>query len=400
MADLRAAVEPVIAQYLGDTFPACAVCVMQGGQMRLNLARGWVDPETQRIPARPETLFDLASISKLFTATAFLSLVAEGKVRLDDPLVNVVPEFGAIHPRPVDGGQDPHSKATLPTPPERAGQTVDPAGVTFRHLLTHTSGLPPWRDVFNAAGPAPTPPDQPDPIPRQTRWARGLAALCGYAFVAPPDGVVRYSDIGLMLLGEAVARLHGADLQAAVQERVIAPLGRQDIVYNPIREGGWRESQIAPTEDDPGWRGRRVWGEVHDENACGLGGVAGHAGLFASASAVAALGAAWLEGAGVFGISSALAAEATRQQVESEGTRRGLGFALKAAVDSMAGDRMSLRAYGHSGFTGTTLWIDPEAELVVSLMTNSVYPGRWHGGTHEFRRAAHDAIAAACGVGV
>lgn len=399
MSDLKAALQPIIDRYLGDTFPTCAVCVLQHGQMLLDTAYGWIDPEIQRIPAQPNTLFDLASITKLFTTTAFLALVSEGQVKLDDPLVKVVPEFGTISPRPIDGGQDPHSKITLPTPSEYSNQTVDPALVTFRHLLTHTSGLPPWRDVFNAAGEAPPPLDQVDPTPQQTRWERGLAALCEYAFVAPPDGVVRYSDVGLMLLGEAVTRLSQfKDLETAIYERVLKPLGHADVLFNPVRKGGKSLNQIAPTEEDPTWRKRRVWGEVHDENACGVGGAAGHAGLFASANAVAALGQAWLEGAGIFGITSAIAQAAISEQVDSDGTRRGLGFALKAKTDSMAGERLSLDSFGHSGFTGTTLWIDPQAELVISLMTNRVYPGRWHEGIHEFRRAAHDAIAEACGV--
>src|SRR5690606_17479173 len=101
-----------------------------------------------------------------------------------------------------------HSKQRLPTPPELAGKTAAPEQVTFRHLLTHTSGLPPWRDVYNAAAEAaPTPPDVPDPVGREKRWARGLAAICQYPFVGQPDGVVRYSDLGLMLLGEATTRL-------------------------------------------------------------------------------------------------------------------------------------------------------------------------------------------------
>ncbi|GAB4555721.1 MAG: serine hydrolase domain-containing protein [Anaerolineae bacterium] len=400
MHDLQAVLSPILESHLGNTFPACTIQVNQAGTVLFNRAYGWIDPETQQFPTRPETLFDLASITKLFTTTAFLSLVSEGRITLEDRLVSILPEFGAITPRPIDGGQDPHTKERLPTPPERASQTADPAAVTFWHLLTHTSGLPPWRDGFNAVGDAPVPPTQIDPMPRAERWARALRALCSYAFVSPPDNVVRYSDVGLMLLGEAVTRLHGGnDLSEVLQARVISPLGRTDVMFNPVSEGGRTLTDTAPTEDDPTWRRRRVWGEVHDENACGVGGVAGHAGLFATAEAVAALGQAWLEGASRFGINSHLATEATREQAQSDGTRRGLGFALKAATDSMAGDRMSMRAYGHSGFTGTTVWIDPAHELVVVLLTNRVYPGRWHGGIHEFRRAAHDAICAALGIG-
>jgi CubicO group peptidase (beta-lactamase class C family) len=394
MMPLHTRAEAVVQQHLGETFPACAVCVLREGEIALEAAWGWIDAERRTIPVTTATYFDLASVTKLFTATAFFSLVGAGAVTLDDPLVAVVPEFGQAAPRAIDGGQDPHSKQRQPVDPAFAGQTVDPARVTFRHLLTHTSGLPPWRDVFNAAGPPPTPPDQPEPLPRPQRWARALEALCAYPFVGVPDGVVRYSDIGLMLLGEATARLHGGDdLWAAVRARVLEPLGRSDVVFNPVREGGLVREQIAPTEADPGWRKRRVWGEVHDENACGVGGVAGHAGLFAPARAVAALGQAWLEPTRSLGLPPALAADAVQLQAEYDSQRRGLGFALKAEHDSSAGDVMGARTFGHTGFTGTSLWIDPDARLVVACLTNSVYPGRWHGGTHEFRRAMHDVIA-------
>ena len=394
MSDLQAAVQPIIDAHLGDTFPACVICVKHQGHMVLHKAWGHIDPETQRIPVTTNTLFDLASVSKLFTATAFLSLVSAGRVQLDDPLVSVIPEFGAIHPRPIDGGQDPHSKQRLTTPTELVGQTVDPTQVTFRHLLTHTSGLPPWRDVYNTAGPAPTAPDIPDPLARAERWAKGLRAICNYPFVNHIGAAVLYSDIGLLLIGEVVNRLHGGgDLAAAVEARVINLLGEQ-VVYNPVREHSISRERIAPTEDDSAWRQRRAWGEVHDENACGIGGVAGHAGLFGTAQAVAALGQAWLDGANVFHIDPALAAEAKRQHAETNGMRRGLGFMLRAVSDSSAGERMSLDSYGHTGFTGTSIWIDPHAELVVACLTNSVYPGRLRPGTHQFRRAIHDAVFA------
>lgn len=391
--------ESVVLTHLGTTFPACAICVEHRGIVVYEGAWGWIDPDRRTTPVTQETLFDLASVTKLFTATAFLSLVSEGKVRLDDPLVSVVPEFGAVAPRAIEGGQDPHSKQRLPTTPEFAGQTADPVRVTFRHLLTHTSGLAPWRDVYNAAGDAPPPPDQPMTAEAQAwRWRRGLAAINTYPFVAPPDGVVRYSDLGLMLLGEATARLDGSDLEAAIRRRVIDHLGGdtpRHVLFNPVRDGGRPRAQVAPTEDDPTWRKRRAWGEVHDENCCGLGGVTGHAGLFGTARAVAGLGALWLRAPSAFGITSEIAREATTLQAESDGTRRGLGFALKAATNSMAGEKMGARAYGHSGFTGTTLWIYPDAHVVVALLTNSVFYGRHseaYGRTDDFRRAMHDAV--------
>lgn len=427
---LLSVVEPIVQQHLGDTFPACTVCVVHRGDTLIDAGWGWIDPETKQVPVKHDTLFDLASVSKLFTATAFLSYVSGGMVKLDDPLVNVVPEFGAISPRPVEGGHDPHSKERLEVDPAYAGQVVDPTTVTFRQLLTHTSGLPPWRDVYNAAGDAPPPILEVDPIGRTQRWARGLAAVCGYPFVGQPDSkTVRYSDIGLMLLGEATARLHGSgDLLMALEERVFKPLCLPPIptlgsakwrgggaIYgmmgvecevfaNPVRENDLRREEIAPTEDDPTWRKRRVWGEVHDENACGVGGVAGHAGLFGTALAVSLLGQAWLEGGNRLAINADVVREATSEQVNDNGNRRGLGFALKADSDSMMGDLASATSFGHTGFTGTSLMIDPTRELVVVLLTNRVYPGRWHeganGGIHGFRRAAHDAIISAVGEGL
>jgi CubicO group peptidase (beta-lactamase class C family) len=386
--------EGIIHTHLGETFPALALTVIKDGTVRLNAAWGWIDPESREYPARPDTLFDLASVSKLFTASAFLSLAGERRVRLDDPLVRVLPEFGESGPRPLDGGQDPNTKMPLPTPEAVRNQTADPRRVTFYHLLTHSSGLAPWRDVFNAAGPAPVPPDQVDLIPRAERWTRALRALCGYPFVGQPgDRVVRYSDLGLMLLGEAVSRLHGAPgmLDEALRARVFEPLKLDSLTYNPLQHARNRNT-IAPTEDDPGWRGRRCWGEVHDENACGVGGVAGHAGLFGTAHDVAAFGQAWLESDPRLNIAPDLLHLAVQEHEETDGMRRGLGWMIKAREDSSAGDLFSADSYGHTGFTGTSLWIDPARALVVACLTNRVYPGREKIGIHAFRRTLHDAI--------
>ncbi|MBL8146118.1 MAG: beta-lactamase family protein [Anaerolineae bacterium] len=400
MNALATAVDAVVQAQVGRTFPACSVCVAHGGRVVLEKAWGWLDPETRLLPAQANTLFDFASLTKLVTTTALLALLGKHGLGVDTPLVEIVPEFGAVNPRGIDGGQDPHSKDHLPTPAAMEGQQVDVGSVTLRHLLTHTSGLPPWRDVYKAAGPAPAPPGQPDPLPHPARWANALAALVQYPFVAPPDGVVRYSDIGLLLLGEAVARLHASgDLEAAIRRQVIDSLPPGELGFNPVGSGMKAREQTAPTEDDPTWRKRRVWGEVHDENACGVGGVAGHAGLFGTARALAAFGLRWQKEREPFGVPAAVRDAAISEQATTGGVRRGLGFALKAAEDSMAGDRLSMASFGHSGFTGTTLWIDPEAELVIAVLTNSVYYGRHseaYARTHTFRRALHDAIAEAC----
>lgn len=398
----------VIDGALGDVFPAVAIAVIHEGRLVLDIGAGVIDPETGQGVVTPATRFDMASVTKLFTTTAFLALVSAGKVKLDDPLVSVIPEFGANTPRGMDGGQDPHSKVRLPIPPAVVGKTVDPAQVTFRHLLTHTSGLPPWRDVYNAASQIPpTPPDQPDPISRNERWANALQAICNYPFVGQPgDGIVRYSDLGLMLLGEATVRLWYAGdvvtprahlgLDMAIFEGVCegftAGVDLKSPCFNPVRNGIDR-MMIAPTENDPGWRKRRAWGEVHDENACGVGGIAGHAGLFSNAADIAAFGQAWLTRDPRFNIDRALMDDAVRQHAETDGERRGLGWMLRSLEGSSAGDHFSRDSFGHTGFTGTSLWVDPERALVVAALTNRVYPGREKPGILDFRRAVHDTLA-------
>ncbi len=386
--------DAIVASHLGETFPALSLAVLHDGDWLFEASAGWIDPETQQFPVTRDTRFDLASVTKLFTESVFLQCISVGKARLDDAIVTVLPEFGAGGPRALDGGQDPHSKVLLATPENVLGQTADPARVTFRHLLTHTSAIAPWRDVFNAAGPAPAPPAETDPIPQPQRWSRGLNAICGYPFVGQPGDEVRYSDLGLMLLGEAAARLHGVgSLEDAVRQRAAEPLALHSVTFTPVQRG-IEPSQIAPTEEDPTWRKRRCWGEVHDENACGLGGIAGHAGLFATASDIARFGLAWLLRDPALNIDHDLMDEAVREQ-RHNGFRFGLGWMLKAYANSSAGDVFSLDSYGHTGFTGTSLFIEPERRLVVACLTNRVYPGRWKEGIFDFRRAVHDFFAKA-----
>lgn len=391
---LETRLDEIITSRLDTVAPAVTLMAILRGEVILHHAWGWVDPDTQKIPVTTDTLFDLASVAKLFTVTAFFQQMSVGKVTLDTPLVEIIPEFGVLNPRPMDGGQDPHSKEVLPIPDMVKGKSVDPAQVTFFHLLTHTSGLPAWRDVFNATGPAPMPPTERDPITQGERWLRGLSAIYNYAFVARPDEKVIYSDIGLMLLGEAVTRLTQRPLDTAIQEHVTAPLGLSSLTFNPLQNSVIREN-IAPTEDDPKWRKRRCWGEVHDENACGVGGVAGHAGLFANVRDVAAFGQAWLSHDPRLKVDPDLMAEAVREQAETEGNRKGLGWMIKAAEGSSAGEYMDISTYGHTGFTGTSLFIDPTKQLVVALLTNSVYPGREAPGKFELRRDVHNLIGKA-----
>ena len=385
--------DDLLARHLPATFPALGVCVIHRGEIALESAWGWLDPDRQQLPATSDTLFDLASVSKLITHVSFLSLVERGAVAIDDPLASVLPEFGRVNPRPIAGEQDPHTRRHLPVDPRFAGQSVDPTRVTFKHLLTHTSGLAPWRSVYLHAGDKPPQPQQPGDAYDGERWRRGLDAMVDFPFAGAIGDTVRYTDVGIMLLGEAVARLHGGRLDEAARALVTEPLDLDSFTYNPLANGVSRD-QIAPTEFDDHWRMRRVHGEVHDENACGLGGIAGHAGLFATARDVARFGYAWLSGDSRLAVGDALRNLATQEQASGQ-FRLGLGWMLKAEGDSSAGDLYSASSYGHTGFTGTSLWIDPQRQLATAILSNRVWHGRDPEGIHAFRRAAHDLIASA-----
>jgi CubicO group peptidase (beta-lactamase class C family) len=385
-----AAFEKLLKRHLPVTFPALSICVIQQGETVWREARGWIDPGGRSIRVSVDSLFDLASVTKLIVETSFLILVEAGAIGLDSRLVDVVPEFGRLNPREIASGQDPHTREFLPVDSQFQGTTVNPTAVTFRHLLTHTSGLPAWCSVYLEAADRPPPP--PAHVSRYDgeRWWRGFNAMVDFPFAGAIGEAVRYTDIGIMLLGEAVARLHGSRLDQAVDALTLQPLGLETFTYNPMLNGVSRDT-IVPTELDNHWRHRRAWGEVHDENACGVGGVAGHAGLFATAQDVARFGQAWLSGDEGLGISAALRQMATSQQATGQ-FRLGLGWMLKAKSDSSAGDLYSARSYGHTGFTGTSLWIDPERELASAILTNRVYHGRHKEGIHPFRRAMHDLI--------
>jgi len=387
--NLDTSISALMERHVGVTFPVCALAVLQNGRVLVD--RAWGRCEGHE--ATSTTLFDVASISKLFTTTAFLESVSAGKVQLDDPLVKVLNAFGQSGPRPIEGGQDPHTLERQPLLPHLAGQHVDPRTVTFRHLLTHTSGLPAWRDVFMQTGLVPAVPQALAVLETSTPWERVLPFLYGYPFVEHPGHRVVYSDIGLMLLGRALEVLRGQSLTDCIQLSVLNPLGLSHTMFNPVQSAGVPLAQIAPTELDLRWRQRRVWGEVHDENACALGGVAGHAGLFSTAMDVAQFGQAWLQDPAQLGVDEDLAKQALSEQACTDDVRRGLGFVIKSLVNASAGDLFSPRSFGHTGFTGSTLWVDPDRRLVVSCLTNGIHAGRADHAPHAFRRELHDLIA-------
>ncbi len=291
-----------------------------------------------------DTRFDLASLSKVIgTLPAVLKLANAGELSLESPVKRFFSQAGWF-------------------------QTPSLGDVTLRQLLTHSSGLPAWKPLYAAAS---------------TRLAAlGNVLQTG---LEHPAGRVVYSDLGFMLLGAVVERVGGVRLDVFAQEHVFGPLGMSATAYG-VPAG----ASVAATEDC-GWRGRLLEGEVHDENAFVFEGVAGHAGLFGTAIDVARYAQAWLRSGAPFA-SPDLLALAVREHVRDGDLRRGLGWQL-AGGGSSAGNRASPDAYGHTGFTGTSVWVDPERERFAVLLTNRVHPSRFGGeGIHALRVGFHDAV--------
>jgi CubicO group peptidase (beta-lactamase class C family) len=403
---LGAAITRYLTQHLGHQYTASQVTVYHHGQQVASVSVTMPPPPDPALDGTAVAdqhhvqprYFDLASLTKLYTSTLILRAISAGKATLNTPLADIIPEFAAGGVQPItDGGINPHTLALEAPDPQFSGQTIDPAAVTLFHLLTHTSGLAPWRPLFTV----PPPPTQPDPIPRTQRWAHALDLMCSAPFIAPPGHAVRYSDIGFMLLGEAAGRLLAGEhrpaspnaLGAAMRALMVELYGENPPVFYPVDAPAPAEGihAFAPTEYDARWRNRRVQGEVHDENACGVGGIAGHAGLFGTADALALFGSRWAS-LDIPGVDSELAREATRQHAETDGERRGLGWMLRTLGVSSAGTKFGPDSYGHTGFVGNTLWIEPAQGIVVACLTNNVYFGRLKSGLLAFRVGLQDLI--------
>jgi serine-type D-Ala-D-Ala carboxypeptidase len=367
--------DSILLQAIDTVTPSAQLVIRHHGAVVHDVVMGFLDPEARTRTANAETLFDLASLTKLFTTTAFMILVEQGKIAVDDPVRSVLPEFTGVRPiRPYENPLDWDKTVSVPPLPMGEGQgvrasMVDAGKVSFRNLLAHNSGLPAWR-AFK---------DQPD--------AESAIQLALGTFFSYPTGErVVYSDVGLILLGLAVGRLTGRPLDEIIYQHVTKPLA----LHAHFQPAAPLQSpqNIAPTEFCK-WRGRRIVGEVHDESAWRLGGVAGHAGMFAHAHDVAAFGQSFLDASLLH---RATIAEMTRVQAEFDGMRRGLGFALWSPDPEASSNPFSPSTFGHTGFTGTCLWVDPERDLVVAFLTNDVYGGREGRGIADLRVQIHRAI--------
>ena len=322
---------------------------------------------------RLETIFDLASLTKVI-ATTSLMLCAhhEGVCRLDSRL-----DF-------FDWG------LSLPTALR---------AVTLLQLLTHSGGLAAWHPLFETLLPG-----SPD-YPADTGAARRLRApscILAQSLAYAPGAQVRYSDLGFILLGCLLERQYGQPLSELFLDKVARPLGLGPIAYRPV-------DGASPLSDDTdayaateicSWRGRVLVGEVHDENAWSMGGVAGHAGLFGTTKAVWQFAQALLDTAAgrQAWLPSELLRWSWRRESSPAGTTRAIGWDTPSAVGSTAGDCFSPRSFGHLGFTGTSMWIDPDRDVIVVLCANRVHPSRAATGIQRLRPEVHNIVMQAVGV--
>jgi len=250
--------------------------------------------------------------------------------------------------------------------------------VTLRHLLAHASGIDWWA-----------------PLHREVSGKEAyLERIEAMPLVFEPGTKELYSDLGIILLGAILEEISGEPLEELVGTRVFAPLGMSDTRFRPPAE---LLPRIAPTEDDP-WRGRVVRGEVHDENAAALGGVAPHAGLFSTAPDLARFIQTMLAGGSFNGhriVERATVELFTRRAGIVAGSDRALGWDTRSAEGSTAGTLFSPSSFGHTGFTGTSIWVDPERELYLVLLTNRVHPTRENRKIVQVRPAVADAVVRA-----
>jgi beta-N-acetylhexosaminidase len=341
-------IDSIVYRGIRDSaFSAAQVAVVKDGMLVWSRAYGTYtyDPASREIGSTE--MFDLASVTKVIaTTSAIMKLVDGGRVNLEDPVSRFIPAFASGEKR----------------------------GITIRHLLLHRSGFPPFRKFWEFC-------------PDSTAM---LDSVFATPLVARPGDTTIYSDLGFITLGAIVERVSGVSLSAFVQREFFGPLRMRNTMYTPPFE---LRSRTVPTEFDSVWRHRLVQGTVHDENAQYLGGVSGHAGLFSSATDLAVFMQMLLNGGEYNGVRYLSAATIDRFVRSKEpGQERFLGWDRKSARGSSAGSLFSPSSFGHTGFTGTSIWADPERKLAVVFLTNRVHPTRANGKLSSIRPALHDLV--------
>ena len=347
-AKLPQQLQQVLDKAVADhAFPGAVCLVARNGWNLVRVSAGKVGYAEADAKVAPDTLYDLASLTKVCaTVPAVLRLAAAGVVSLDDPVQKWVPAF-------VGNGKDK---------------------VTLRHLLAHCGGLPAYERYYRTL-------QGKDAI---------VAAAAQEGLMTEPGTSTTYSDLGFVLLMAVVEQASGEPFAVFVQREVLDPLGMTKARFVPTK--GASLASAAPTEEDV-QRGGIVRGYVHDENAFAMGGISGHAGLFATADDVMKLGLMWMGGGRQF-LPRDLVMQATHPAglVPGDASR---AVGLQMLQPGWAGTVVSPGTFGHTGFTGTSLWCDPELDACVVLLTNRVHPTRVNNRIQQVRREVHDVVRAA-----
>jgi serine-type D-Ala-D-Ala carboxypeptidase len=335
-------------------FPACSLAVSLRGEVVAHKAFGRFTYD----PASPEvttaSLFDLASLTKVVASTAMAMILYErGLLDLEAPVTAIIPEFA--------GGDSRRHEITL------------------RMLLAHSSGLPAYEKLFLRA---------------KTREAL-LQTAFTIELAAAPGARAEYSDIGFIILGVALERLADEAFDVFCQREIFGPLGMTRTTFNPAHA---LKDSIPPTADDHTFRHHIIQGEVQDDNASVLGGVAGHAGLFSTSEDLALFAHAMLNGGRPILRPSTVELFSRRESAPA-GTSRALGWDTPSAP-SQSGKYFSARSFGHLGYTGISLWIDADRQLSITLLTNRTWPDRQNQAIQQVRPAFHDAVIEALGKSV
>ena len=357
-AQLQPAFQVIERAIADKAFPGATVAIGYRGKVSLH-AFGNLSYVANSAAIETHTMYDIASLTKVVATTTLVAKLAEGDfpvpLDLDARVERYLPEW-----------------ATGPQPEWRHQ-------VTVRHLLTHTSGLPAFKEYWRTSK------------NKQDTLTKIFAEPLEYE----PGTKEIYSDLGIILMAEIIERLTGRTLDDLARTYIFAPLAMKDTMFRPPKTL-W--PSIAPTEIDNNLRHRLVQGEVHDENAFAIGGVSGHAGLFSTAPDLAAFCQMLLNG-GVYAhhriLRRSTIAQFTTPQQLSSGTRT-LGWAVPTEGGS-SGHYFSVHSFGHTGFTGTSIWIDPDRQLLVVLLTNRVHPTRENQKIAQLRPAFHDAVMQALG---
>jgi len=353
---LRPAYNVIESAIADKAFPGATLAVGYKGKVAIH-AFGNLSYDANAPAVEPRTMYDIASLTKVVATTTLVAKLAEGDfpvpLDLDAKVERYLPEWAAD-----SNAKDMEWRHR----------------VTVRHLLTHTSGLPPFKEYWRAS----------------TSKRETLKRIFAEPLDYEPGSKEVYSDLGIILMAEIVERLTGRPLDELVKTYISSPLGMKDTMFRPPKNL-WQ--WIAPTEFDKNLRRRLVQGEVHDENAFTMGGVSGHAGLFSTAPDLAAFCQMLLNG-GIYAhhriLKRATIAQFTTPQKLSSGTRT-LGWAVPTEGGS-SGHYFSTQSFGHTGFTGTSIWIDQERQVFVVLLTNRVNPTRENMKIAQVRPAVADAV--------